>query len=164
VNHIQALNTTRPLFVGQAPGRVAKRGARAFSGRVGSSARLAKLAGTTVDGFLSRAETVNVLKAWPGKSGKGDAFPRPAARRGVNEILRSEAFKRSTRVVFVGQAVWRAFLGPMVMRPCEWSSVFLRGHCPDVAYLPHPSGVNRWYNEPENRDRASAFLKEALDV
>lgn len=31
-----------------------------------------------------------------------------------------------------------------------------------VHVVPHPSGVNRWWNEPANRERARAFLAEDL--
>lgn len=30
------------------------------------------------------------------------------------------------------------------------------------AMLPHPSGVNRWWNEPENREAAREFLRQLL--
>jgi hypothetical protein len=38
---------------------------------------------------------------------------------------------------------------------------FLRWHG-GVAILPHPSGVNHWYNDPRNVARARRFLRSAL--
>lgn len=33
-----------------------------------------------------------------------------------------------------------------------------------VAVFPHPSGVNRWWNEPENVASAAAFIRECMEV
>jgi hypothetical protein len=136
-----------------------KRGARAFSGEAGAGARLAKLADMTLDGFLSRARTVNVLARWPGKSGKGDRFPltKKTFERS-RRIELSEAYADASVVVLVGAAVCRVFDYPeLADRPCEMNAL-------GVAYLPHPSGVNRWFNVPANRAKAKQFLKEVLDV
>lgn len=143
------------LFVGQAPGRRAPRTARAFGGP-GAGSRLAKLCGLTHGEFLSRCRTANLIKGWPGKNGKGDAFPFAVARRGLHRIIKTDLWRDADRIVFVGQGVARVVLPNistvMVKRPCEW--YFSR-----FAYLPHPSGVNRWYNDRSNTRRAETFLR-----
>lgn len=122
-------------IVGQAPGRT--RGEReALEGPCGD--RFARLAGLGGVGELrARARLVNLLGEWPGRAGKGDAF------------LAGE-------VLLLGRGVARAF---RVDSPfLEWRRV---GGAV-VAVVPHPSGVSRWWNCPENRARASAFLRGAL--
>lgn len=32
-----------------------------------------------------------------------------------------------------------------------------------AAILPHPSGLNRWWNDPDNRDAARAFMQHTVD-
>jgi hypothetical protein len=32
----------------------------------------------------------------------------------------------------------------------------------DVAVIPHPSGVNHWWNDPANRRRFAEFAKRTL--
>lgn len=150
----------RVLFVGQAPGPKAKRGARAFEG-AGAGSRLANYAGLLPGQFLEKFSTVNVLKTWPGRgAGKGDRFPMAYAQRAARKMWSDScAFCGHDKVVFVGQATVKAFGFVKLLRlqPCEWS-----GHDKWVAYLPHPSGVNHWYNSHENRQRAERFLRELV--
>jgi uracil-DNA glycosylase len=143
----------RVLLIGQGPSRRRPRGARAFDGP-GAGAHLAKLAGVPQAELLRRVRAVNLLKTWRGKAGKGDRFPMAAARRAAAKLYSSKLYHEADVVVFVGDAVARAF-GVGRLKPCGiyWGW---------AAKLPHPSGVNRWYNEQANRDLASRFLRDLI--
>jgi len=134
-------------IVGQAPGR---RGGPPLRGPCG--ARLARLAGLSgVDELARRHELANLLPRFPGKRGKGDAFPPAEARRAAHGVR-----PKHRDVLLLGRHVARAF---GVDRPFfEWWDL---GRW-RVAVVPHPSGVSRWWNDSANRARAAAFLREAL--
>jgi uracil-DNA glycosylase len=139
---------TRPLIIGEAPSRTAG-AARALDGRSGE--RLARLLGVGLDQLLERFETANLLERWPGPAGrKGAAFPARMAREAAERVrLRGS-------VLLAGRRVAAAF---RLSAPYfEWAT--LRGA--RVAVIPHPSGVNRWWNDPANRERAAAFLREVV--
>jgi uracil-DNA glycosylase len=135
----------RPLLVGQAPGRLG--GARAFAGDKRSARRLAELVGArrASDFFRTR----NLLQAFPGKAGKGDRFPMAEARAAATKMR-----LRGT-VLFAGKKVAAAF-GCSSAMYFEWRR---RGGF-RYAVVPHPSGVNRWWNDPSNRERARAFFRD----
>jgi uracil-DNA glycosylase len=138
-------------IIGQAPGaRNGKR--RAFEGRSGD--RLAEAAGLRGHAELRRrADVTNLLRRFPGKSGriKGDAFPMRRARRAAR-IRKLEGV-----VLLIGRGVARAF---------DVDAPFLRwvrrGDA-RIAVVPHPSGVNLWWNSAENRRRARRFLRRLFD-
>lgn len=134
----------KTLLVGEAPARTTV-GARPFTGRTGD--RLAELAGLERlrDGF----DAVNLLDRWPGPAGpKGSAFPLALARPAA-EALRPRIRRR--RVILVGRRVASAF------RLASLPYLTWEGQ---VAVLPHPSGVCRWWNEPENVELAAEFLRD----
>lgn len=60
------------------------------------------------------------------------------------------------RTIILGSAVARAagFAAP----PLEWAELDGR----QVALVPHTSGLNRWYNDPENLRRAARFFCQAV--
>lgn len=133
-----------PILVGEAPSRDTE-GLPPFSGR--SGARLEELLGRPL---RERFVVVNVLGRWPGRQGseKGSAFPT-ATRGGV---LLGQAFAAALGVHWTSQRYLR----------WEW----LRDHdgmfgVETYAVLPHPSGVNLWWNDPANVERARRFLREA---
>lgn len=91
---------------------------------------------------------------WPGEShGKGAAFPIVAARVRAEAVARRFVFDRA--VVLLGKRAARAFgiREPEYFRPVsrmEWRAT--------VFVVPHPSGVNRWYNERRNVRRMRRFM------
>lgn len=139
----------RTLLIGEAPARTTV-GARPFTGPTGR--RLAELAALAElrDGF----DAVNLLDRWPGRAGrKGSAFPLALARPAAEALLPR---LRRRRVILVGRRVAAAFW--LARLPyLTWA----HEHGVALAVLPHPSGVCRWWNEPENVAAASAFLREA---
>jgi len=109
------------------------------------------MSGLTKKAYLVRFERANLLDAWPGKGGKGDAFPRAEARAAAAKM---EPLLRGRTVVFVGASVARAF-GVKIPFYLQWAS-WNEGW---AAVLPHPSGINRWYNEPANALCAERFMR-----
>lgn len=140
---------TRRRIIGQAPGRSVPCGPP-LSGRAGKF--LARLAGMDEAALRKSARFDNVLGFWPGRSGKGDAFPMGLARSAAAKFL----FAPGESVLLVGRrtaevfGVREAFL--------KWQP-FRRGR---AAVFPHPSGINTWWNDEYNRQRAALFLRRFL--
>lgn len=136
-------------IVGQAPGRRA-RGEGPLGGACGR--RLARLAGfgSFVE-LRQRAKLVNLLDRFPGKNGRGDAFPMIAA------IETASAMKPRGVVLLAGKNVAAAF-GFDGAEFFEWR----RRGTTRFAVIPHPSGLSRWWNDPFNVTRAAAFLREVF--
>jgi len=141
------------LLVGQAPSSDTN-GRAPFSGRSGR--RLAELMGMTHEEFLDRVPATNVLPCYPGKSrgAKGDAFPMNQAVASA----RTMEFGDAKLVVLVGKNVARAF----GRKDHDYFEEFeLRGR--RAVIIPHPSGVNRWWNEPVNVETARLFMTEVTE-
>jgi uracil-DNA glycosylase len=137
----------RPLIVGEAPARTTV-GAPAFTGPAGR--RIAALAG--VDDLRDAFDAVNLLDRWPGRQGKGAAFPPAQGRDAARALL--ERVGRRRPLVLAGRRVAAAF-GLRALPYLERGDLAGR----PVWVLPHPSGVCRWWNDPANRDRAAALLR-----
>ena len=121
---------------------------------------MAKLLGTTQDRMLAGHDFANVLGRWPGRGIGGDKFPM------LEATVRAKAMwplLEGRVVVLLGHNVARAFgqrkfayfENYVVMRPENPSSVLV----PLMAVVPHPSGINRYWNTQENRDLAQKFLQ-----
>lgn len=141
----------RPLLVGQAPGPKSDP-AEPLSGRCG--ARLAALCGLELDQFLRAFERVNLVERFHGKAGKGDVFNLIRARRKAIKLL-VEGTATNRRVVLLGDGVARAF-------SVENYELLKWRHTAALSYAvaPHPSGVNHWFNDPDNVDAARAFWRD----
>jgi uracil-DNA glycosylase len=98
------------------------------------------------------------MRCFPGRNrtGTGDLKPPPAAVANCAHWLDAELRMLKPKVlILVGQMAIARFLGP---GPLE-DRVGLRfGERPVVVPLPHPSGQNRWLNDPANRDRLASAL------
>jgi len=123
--------------------------------------RLSELAGVEFHEWLALTDRYNVLDRWPGRDGKGDAFPKRDAALG---ILRLAPLIHSRRVVLLGKRAAGAF---------KFSDEYLRWDRRRIvigfrqvhfegAIFPHPSGINRWWNVPGNEKRAARFLRKAF--
>jgi uracil-DNA glycosylase len=145
----------KPIIIGQTPAR-GRDDAPAFTSA--SGARLAKLAGvgTTGDDLQKYFETMNLVSRYGGKakSGKGDKFDLAAAKVEAAEFL--EWLKRQDcdrTILLMGRGVAKAFgFGKrQYLEPWVWTHhVFV--------VFPHPSGVNRWWNDPWNVHAAERML------
>lgn len=138
------------LIIGEAPGPAGA--GPPLDGAIG--ARIAEYAGVTVDEYRAMTYRANLLAAWP-----GDAWPAAVAQASAEAMLH---LMMEQRTILLGQRVAVAFglrLAPlMTWRPL----VDDHPAYGEVAILPHPSGLNRWWNDPENRAAARRFLRDAF--
>lgn len=124
-------------------------GAGAFPPDSASGSRLRR--------YLPEFEAVNLLDRFPGKSyswGKGDLFVHRAARDAAERMS-----LRGRTVLLCGWYVAGAF-GLRRLSLFRW--VGFRGGI--VAVVPHPSGVNHWWNTPSNERMAARFFEEAVEL
>lgn len=134
----------RPLIVGQSPSRSGEGLPPFCADRRGSGRRLADLAGIPPERLEEAFRLANLLDHYPGES-----FPMSEAR------AIADAMELEGVVLLVGRLVARAF-GEGGRPWFEWFD--LRGVRATV--VPHPSGLNRWWNDPVNVERAGEFMRE----
>lgn len=145
-----------PLVIGQAPGRPTEKGYLSpFEGPCG--VRLASLLGVEWHHFVCMFDRVNLVQEWPGKSGRGDRFPRARGTISAQEMTLNGALD-NRKTVFLGKEVARCF-GFSTMTYLE---VLTGEPGLEMLLLPHPSGVNRWWNDPKNVRLASKAFKSFL--
>lgn len=142
----------KALIVGQAPSRDTD-GQAPFTGR--SGARLADLLGIPHPALPRYVDLVNLIDRWPGKRGKGDRFPIGEARAAAAMLL---SVTPHDRIVVCGGRVAEALGLPVDIRPLETHTrgprLFLM--------LPHPSGVNLWWNDPDHVAAATERLRKFI--
>ena len=155
------------VLIGMAPSKTGDPN-EPLSGRSGK--KLATLFGLSEAHYKRGFERINLLNEWPGPSpnGKGDAVPKARLELAAQWIVKDLADRK---VVFLGQAVADAFapLGRTLQRLSQGDWLDLRecyvldggGVEFKAAKVPHPSGVNHWWNV-ENEVRATAFLRGLL--
>lgn len=130
---------------------------------------LAELCGTGLMGYLKRFARCDLLEYWPGRDGRGSAFPLDKAKPQA-ELLGQALPGRFRRVVFVGKRVAQAFNWK---RPWfEWGILVVRDDAlrfvgeVEAAVVPHPSKVSTWWKDPANVAQATTFwtgLVQAID-
>lgn len=129
----------------------------ALTGAVGR--RLATLGGLTVLQYLRRTERRNLLDRWPGYQ-----FPAREAREAA---LRMQPELDGRRVIFMGKQVAQAFWCGRYELLQWWPGrrVTAGGEerTWEFAIVPHPSRLNRWWNEPRHGRKAADFLREAFE-
>jgi uracil-DNA glycosylase len=140
----------RLVIVGEAPGPSSSGPPDGQTWR-----RIARLAG--VDDVAEIGVAANLLGFFPGPSAKGALAPRAAMRAAAAAF----PLRRYSRALFLGWRVADAFCAarfgfPTARRvPLWWNGAT----SVPFAVLPHPSGVNHWWNDPKNRRRAARFLR-----
>lgn len=149
----------RPVIVGLAPGPRTPRGSPAVSPPVGEPLRsttarvLQEALGRPVPEVFA---TTNLLE----RAGDEESIARIRERSAsLIEMLRGR------QVVAIGRVVGRALTGTACEGWMRWavldpSGLSSRTDLGVVAVLPHPSGLNRWWNDARNRASARAFLRE----
>jgi hypothetical protein len=159
----------RPVLVGIAPSREGSEGQPLSAlGGASTGATLADLAGLSSMRYMQVFDRVNLVP-----------FPRPstvplAESRPYAEMLAGSLLV-GRRVVLLGRNVSGSF-GirddfPLLTwvnwdRPGQGHMGFKSGKMSipfSWAILPHPSGRNLWYNDPENRKLAGAFMTELAE-
>ncbi len=153
----------RIQFVGQAPSQETE-GKPPFTGKCGKF--LAEvLLGTTQEQMLKDHDFINVLDYWPGKGLGGDKFPMDKAQAEAQKKL--DILRNKRVVILLGNNVARAF-GAKSFSYLSWYEIRNPQNSNDVivprmAVIPHPSGINRYWNRPENRTVVAKFLKYIVD-
>jgi hypothetical protein len=132
---------------------------------------LCKLTGLSTAGYLRTFERHNLLQEHPGHNANGrgkDRWPVREARAAAGAML---PFLAGRRVILVGRRVAEAFGQPRELLDFfSWQEVHVKRWRPlderpgpvSLTCIPHPSGRNHWYNEPGNRERATAFFQQLL--
>lgn len=134
-------------------GEANRAGGPPFSGRSGR--RLADLLGISPDQLPIAFNLTNLFEHWPGGAGpgrKGDRFPMTEAQTRAATWLKRNP---ETVVILAGKRLARAF----DVRPARYLSFFDQAGR-QFAIIPHPSGVNHWWNDDLNARRAKRFLVE----
>jgi len=159
---------TRIVVIGQALNRAAgtgphfKRwGARwarrvAITGTIGR--KLARLSGLEFHEWMRRTERLNLINRWPGRDGIfGDAFPMKEA---VANAYRLHPRLHGRMVILLGRNVADAFT-LTDLRELRWCAFGCEELEWTMAIVPHPSGLNRWWNDAVNQRKAGRFLLKA---
>jgi uracil-DNA glycosylase len=160
----------RPLFLGEAPSPSTdgRAGAAPLVGETGR--RLALWAGLSPADFRVRARCLNLFDRLPQR------WSQTAARREAEwlwacltqdreEVLATYGMhltdlrEDTSMVVLLGNRVTRAF----GLTHLPLFRVTQTGG-PPVATMPHPSGLNRYWNEPAHVAEAERFLREMMRV
>lgn len=113
--------------------------------------RLAGACGMGREEYMALTERCNVLRRWPGKSGKGDRFPMRQAKTNARRLALRFGGRR---VILLGRSVAKAF--GLTVGYLKWVNIGF-----DVAVVPHPSGINRWWNGARNKAAARRFMEDA---
>lgn len=150
----------KPLIVGEAPSKK-EFTERPIEGRVG--ARLAACCGLPLDAFLTHFDRVNLLHVRQDTREKGFEFDAAAAAQVAHAMAntfdsRFELYEGRT-VLLLGKRVATAFGAHD--RYFELQHV---GTKANVYVLPHPSGVNRWWNDEANQRRMVEFMHSIVNA
>ena len=144
----------KPLIVGEAPSKneVTE---RPLEGRVGR--RLADLCGLTLEEFLQHFERINLLHVRQDTREKGFEFDAEAARFEAEQMRNTRMLFAEGRVtLLLGKRVGAAFGCPTNYFERWWIMNA------EAYVLPHPSGINRWWNDHANEDKAARFMREIV--
>lgn len=123
------------------------------------------LGGIPREQYWSKIHFSAVTKCYPGRlsGARGDRVPTPREQQLCRPWLDAQiAILKPDIVLLIGLLAIQTFLG----RVASLSAIVGTGVIKDgVRYLPlpHPSGVSRWLNEPENVravERAMAIMRE----
>lgn len=182
----------RVMVVGQAPAQPRSEHPRPYSGASGRTLRswLAQ-AGFPPQELETCCYLTSVTKCFPGpsRSGKGDRAPSATEVALCRRHLERElALVQPAVVITLGRLAARWFLGDrplseLVGEVFAWPAPWLppaqegdarrqdlRGNgAPGeagvlVLPLPHPSGVNRWHNDPANRKQLARALARLAEL
>lgn len=148
----------KPIIVGQAPARSGD--GTPFSGPSGK--RLCELAGVeNLDELKKYFVLDNLINETMAKSytGKGDVWdPRVGAIRAAEMKLSA---KPHDVFILCGRNVWRAFNGWHAASYFYTDTFYNEDGLPFTAHhFPHPSGINRFWNDELKVQRARRFLKQ----
>ncbi len=151
---------SNPLLIGQAPGPNTDPSTPLYPLPLHmTGGRLQKIMGISRSEYLTRFDRINLLTYFPGDGDGGDLFPTTPAKMAVAVLLPLLA---GCTVILVGRGVVDAFgFDGGWPRWKKWPALYrrddMRKGCGVMAAVPHPSGRNRWYNDPAHRQTARDF-------
>ena len=171
--------TARVMVVGQAPARVETgQAGLPFGLRRGKRRSLLwdwlEQAGWSEAEFRAHHYLSAITRCYPGPSpnGQGDRVPTAAERELCRPWQEQELVIIQPKIILpIGRVAIERFLPELKGQPLESfiGQVFERAGL-IIVPLPHPSGVSRWLNRPENRARVGKALarlrelKQTLDL
>lgn len=124
----------------------------ALTGSVGQ--KISLLLDVTPLEFYAAFRRENLNEKWNGKEGKGDKFNHDEGEQKAWDLMHDKSI---CKFVLLGQNVAKCFRG-------EWKLLAVRRHVINESrkflMLPHPSGINTWYNSRDNMASASKALRE----
>jgi uracil-DNA glycosylase family 4 len=148
----------RAYILGQAPGVVEGQERRPWRGRAGQTLR--RWLGMEEDDFYATFYCASVTRCYPGRAPSGGGDRTPTAREQELCAFWREWELRLLRprlIVAVGGLAIRRLLGFASLEACIGERFELGEAI--VVPLPHPSGVSRWMNLAENRDRVERAIE-----
>ena len=148
----------KAFIFGQAPGIVEGEERRPWRGRAGQTLR--RWLDMDEDAFYATFYCASVTRCYPGRAPRGGGDRTPTAREQELCSFWREwelALLRPRLIVPVGGLAIRRLLGVTSLD----ASVGERFEVGDAVAvpLPHPSGVSRWMNQAENRERVERAVE-----
>jgi len=111
--------------------------------------------------FLTTFDRANLFNKFPGKveRGPGDAFPIQQATINAYKLMQNNPPDNYRAVILLGKNVAKAF---NIQDPefFQWGTT----HRPFTVVIPHPSGINHWWNDKRNQRVAREFLSEMYEA
>lgn len=147
----------KTILLGEAPPKSRPKDtlqSRPFSGNSGR--RFSEMIGEDV---VTAFDTRNLLSEWPGPASKGSKFPLAAAELGAHRLLRTLP-SEGNRIILCGGRVAKA-MSLRWMVPLGWYSVswqWPKYVQAKAILIPHPSGVNRQWNDPKISEAVKRIL------
>jgi uracil-DNA glycosylase len=142
----------KAFILGQAPGIVEGEERRPWRGRAGQTLR--RWLDMDEGAFYATFYCASVTRCYPGRAPAGGGDRTPTAReQELCSFWREWEFElvRPRLVVAVGGLAIRRLLGITSLDACVGERIEY-GEAVVVPF-PHPSGVSRWMNSPQNRER-----------
>ena len=141
--------SVKPLIIGEAPSKN-EYPPSPIAGRIGK--RLAACAGMTLPQFLEAFDRTNLLYVRQDTREKGFEFDYTQAKLAAKSIYLQSNWMQRPYVLLLGKRVSKSF----DVTESYLEEVNLHGVKAFV--VPHPSGVNRWWNDKDNEKRMYDFM------